>query len=180
MGLIHINPTTTKAATMITVCFTVVQHSHYLFSTLFFCFPMPQCRNGFQHMPWSMGDGRQSIQRDLSSDHGTVLIMRGDHSPFVLNMAHMQMCSWQLISYPWWFQVELTPPIILNLANNWDPQFMNRSSTKPRFSRGYFILGEGIHDDQDGFRDFRWVSSEMSLNTTDSGHFFQSVLSILS
>lgn len=35
MGLIHINPTTTKAATMITVCFTVVQHSHYLFSTVF-------------------------------------------------------------------------------------------------------------------------------------------------
>ena len=29
-----------------------------------------------------MGDGRQSIQRDLSSDHGTVLKMRGDHSPY--------------------------------------------------------------------------------------------------
>jgi hypothetical protein len=43
MGLIHINPTTTKAATMITVCFTVVQHSHYRFSTLFlFAF---RCRN---------------------------------------------------------------------------------------------------------------------------------------
>ena len=65
MGLIHINPTTTKAATMITVCFTVVQHSHYLFSTLFFGFPMPQCRNGFQHMPWSMGDGRQSIHPSI-------------------------------------------------------------------------------------------------------------------
>jgi hypothetical protein len=87
-----------------------------------------------------VGDGRQSIQRDLSSDHGTVLKMRGDHSPYCFEHSTHADVFMATDKLSLMISSRTDAPIILNFANSWDPQFMNRSSTKPRFFSGLFHI----------------------------------------